>query len=72
MYAQLSSQMIRAHQAELERRSLAAQHRRAIQEARGDSPLRATRIRWTKAVSARLVRLGVRRDATLAPRTHVG
>lgn len=50
MYAQLSSQMIRAHQVELERRSLAAQHRRAIQEARGDSPRRATLPRQTSAV----------------------
>jgi hypothetical protein len=51
MYAQLSSQMIRAHQAETERRSLAAQHRREVQLARGDSPRRAT-LRQTSAVGA--------------------
>jgi hypothetical protein len=50
MYAQISSQMIRAQQAELERGSLAAQHRRALRESRGVRPRRTTLLRQTSAV----------------------
>jgi hypothetical protein len=50
MYAQISSKMIRAQQAELARRSLAAQHRRAIREAHADGARRTTLVRQTSAV----------------------
>jgi hypothetical protein len=72
MYAQLSSQMIRAQQAELERGSLAAQHRRALREARGVSPRRVERMRWLEALSARLAPMGVVRGAKATLRARLG